>query len=280
MSDDWAPPPFETYPVQENITSSQWPWPGSDEFPETSGWLLNEDAALKYKLQGMRVTDANAPAGGRKVTVRYRSPEDEVTKYTPPLILIEMPSLTMAYDRMMQGTGRLPYAPAGYPAWWPEGARSYNPSDSPYIMEAPIAYDITYQLTVFTRISRDHLLPIMAELETEGRLGRMSVLNIPQDGTFRRITRLGGPEREYRKDEIGKRLFTATYVIRVPTELVTVPPGSPLATQLNLSISTATKMNDSPYYNESDINGSEIQRAFGVMSVRQGVGWNTNVRNA
>jgi hypothetical protein len=238
-------------------------------------WLLNEDSALKFALQGIMVTDANAPPGGRPVKVRFRSPEDEVAKYTPPLILIEMPRLSMAFDRMHDGLTRLPYAPEGYPPWWPGNATSYDPDASPYLADFPIAYDITYQLTVYTRINRDHMMPIMAALEAESMLGRYAVLNIPQDGTYRRITRLGGPDRDYSKDELGKRLFRATYVIRVPTELVTVPPPLPPATDIITSVSVGNNFDYSPYYNDSDLLGSEVLSSFGVLSARAGVQWDS-----
>jgi hypothetical protein len=243
-------------------------------------WLLNEDAALKYQLQGMLVSDQNAPAGGRKVTVRYRSPEDEVAKYTPPLILIEMPALSMAYDRMHAGMCQLPYAPEGYAPWWPDNATSYDPADSPYWGPVPVAYDITYQLTVYTRINRDHMMPILAMLEAETRLGRYSVLNIPQDGTFRRITRKGGPEREYRKDEAGKRLFTATYVIRVPTELVTVNPPGPRATDIFGTINTVKTgggFSADPYCDPADLTGTQVAAAFGIHGSRAPAEFNTYI---
>lgn len=242
-------------------------------------WLLDEDAALKLALQGIRVTDYNAPPGGRPVAVRYRSPEDEVAKYTPPVIIIEMPRLEMAYDRMHSGYTKFGvYCPEGYTPWWPDNADSYRPEQSPYWSFFPVAYNITYQISVYTRINRDHMEVILARLEAQDKLGRFSVLNIPQDRTFRRITRLSGPVREYEKDERGQRLFKSTYLIRVPTELVPELVRPPLADTVNGTIWTGryAKLDFSPYYNESDVTSSEVAASFGILGVRGATQWNTD----
>lgn len=266
-------------------------------------WLMNQDAALKYQLQGIRVTDQNAPSG-RPVAVRYRSPEDEVARYTPPLILIEMPVLSMALERAHQGSIQLPYVPEGpvfnsstgtlettpaeknIPAQWqaafnsPNGA--YDPGLSPYETWFPVPYDITYQITVYARMAREHLMPIMAALEQEQYLGRFARLVIPQTNTFERITRMAGPTRSYEKDDKGKRLFRATYMIRVATELVgpvvDMTQGGPfgLADDINLNIAYGiSNMVRSPYYNESDLSSEDVKEAIGILGTRMPVAWNT-----
>lgn len=259
-------------------------------------WLLNEDAAMKYMLQGLVVHDVtdqcpvvsgvkqHAYATGRQVGVRYRSPEDEVAKYKPPSILIEFPEISMANDRMHQGgPTQLPYAPEGYPQWWPADEDNFNPLESPYfVSDYPVPYNIDYQITVYTRIKRDHLIPILAALEGWQYLGRMATLKIPQDGTFRRITRMSGPHIGWvPSDDQNKKLFTATYLVRIPTELFgnvyTPAPVNEILVHGNYGISPT--FNTSDYYNDAGLSTAEVQESFGVLSVGSNTGtkisWNT-----
>jgi hypothetical protein len=249
-------------------------------------------AALKYMLQGLVVHDAtdgcpsvggvkqHAYATGRQVKVKYRSPEDEVSKYQPPCIIMEFPDISMANERMHQGARtQLPYAPEGYPQWWPAGQDWFDPNDSPYfVSDYPVPYNIDYQITVYTRIKRDHLMPILAALESWDKLGRMATLKIPQDGTFRRITRMSGPHISWvPSDDQEKKLFTATYLVRVPTELFgnvfTVAAVNEIIVNGNYGISPT--FNPSDYYNEEGLSSTEIQESFGLLSVGNQSNWNT-----
>jgi hypothetical protein len=235
----------------------------------TIPFLLNEDAAIKARLQGITVSDTNAPSGGREVKVRFRSPEDEVAKYFPPLILMEMPSLEMAWERMHSGwLPQLPYYPEGYDA--------SNPLVKPPAAFYPVAYNINYQFTVYTRIVH-HLMTIMAALESENYIGRFAFLPIPQDGTYRYMTRLGGPERDYSKDELGKRLFRATYQVQVSTELVSIPPQLPLATSIltDIYVSNKTNIDYSEYYNPEDLTNAQLMKSWGIIGTRAPQQYNT-----
>jgi hypothetical protein len=256
-------------------------------------------AALKYMLQGLVVHDAtddcpridgvkqHNDSTGRRVTVRYRSPEDEVAAYKPPSIFIEFPDISMAYDRMhSSGPITLPYAPEGFPAWWDESAvpEVYDPQDSPYtVPEFPVAYNIDYQITVYARIKRDHLMPILSRLEQWDKLGRSSTLKIPQDGTFRRLTRLAGPHIAWiPSDDNEKKLFTATYLVRVPTELVgpvtNLYDSGPLVNTIIVNGQYTT--NDlSTYYNESELSLGELQESISLLSVGNQTAWNTQQLN-
>jgi len=250
-------------------------------------FLMNTDAALKYQLQGLVVHDQNSGAEGRPVKVRYRSPEDEVAKFTPPLILIEMPMVSIAWDRAHMGEINLPYVPEGgdlsiLPKSWakafanPDGA--YDPSLSPYETWCPVPYNLDYQITVYTRMAREHLMPIMAALEADEYLGRFAKLVIPQTNTFERVTRMAGPERSYQKDENGKRLFRATYSIRVATELVgpIIPPPVP-CTAVELSIAYGFSNPDlTDYYNENDLKLEDVTESVGIIGSRTPLGWKTD----
>jgi hypothetical protein len=250
-------------------------------------WLINEDRAIAQQLSGIRVSDGNNSS--REVVVRYINPEDELVKYEPPMILISMPNISIAHEREHRGTIQLPYAPEGYPNWWPDSADSYDPDASPYQADFPIPYNIDYQITVLGRIARQHMYPIMAELEQPTRLGRVATLVIPEDGTFRRITRMGGPVRQfysYKDGPIQKKLFTATYMIRVPTEVIgeitDIRTGVPLASSVTLDVAYAnaiTTADLSDYYNGGDVlPGPEVHKSS-VLGIRQDISWNTQSRD-
>jgi hypothetical protein len=183
-------------------------------------WLRNEDSSLKMKLQGLTVTDANAPAGGRTVPVRYRLPEDELAGLSYPVIIIEHAGLYPAPEREHRGRIQLPYAPEGFQPWY-SGPENAVVADSPYYAYFPMPYNFDYNVTVYARFMTQHAQPLAAILATEQYLpAKFGFLTIPQDGTVRSMFLMGGPEFGYGKDEDGKRMITVSYRIRVFSELV------------------------------------------------------------
>lgn len=177
-------------------------------------FLVNEDAALKRKLAGLVVHDATSGTGGRNVTVRFRSPEYELADATYPLALIQHTRIARDPEREMRGYIKVGYAPEGYPAWddYPDRAAS------PYYSESPIPLNVDYEVNVYARKSQ-HLIELTGALMAFARLTeRFGFLEVPQDSTVRRLDVLGGPEFSESQDELGKRLFVATYVLRVSSE--------------------------------------------------------------
>ncbi len=183
-------------------------------------WLRNEDSCLKAKLQGLRVVDANAPAGGRTVPVRYRLPQDELADLSYPIIIIEHAGLYPAPEREHRGYIKLPYAPEGYQPWYTGPANAWV-DDSPYYSYFPMPYNFDYIVTLYARFMTAHVQPLVATLATEKYLpAKFGYLDVPQDGTVRSMFLQGGPEFDYGKDEDGKRMISVTYRIRVFSELV------------------------------------------------------------
>jgi hypothetical protein len=177
-------------------------------------WLLNEDAAIKAKLSGLKVTDSSNP--DRPVGVRYRLPDDTYAKMTFPMIIIEHGNIAKADDREHRGSGLLPYAPEGKRRW----ADYENPDKSPYWHATwPIPYNLDYQITTYSRHAM-HDRVLTAMLAGSNRLpARGGFLEIPQDGTVRRMDLIGGPEPDEDRDADGKRLFKTVYTVRVSSEL-------------------------------------------------------------
>jgi hypothetical protein len=206
-------------------------------------WIFNEDSALKLKLQGLTVSDANSSS--RSVPVRYRTPEIEVSDLTFPIIIIQHLGWFAAPERMHDGYTKLPYAPEGHPDWWSPPNSDFDPSLSPYYSWFPTPYNFDYQVTVYGRYMHEHMIPLIASLAQYDRLhARFGFLDIPQDGTKRTMQLLGGPELVYTHDSNDKRLFYANYRIRVFSELlgrVSIPAVVKL---INLNIDVYTDVKD------------------------------------
>lgn len=232
-------------------------------------WLLNEDAALKMKLQGLQVSDANAPSG-RPVPVRYRLPETEVADLTFPIIVISHLGWYPAPERMHDGYGKLPYAPEGYAPWWNEtgaATTTFDPCDSPYYSWFPIPYNFDYRVTVYSRIMHEHMIPLVSALAQYERLHpKYGFLDVPQDGTKRTMQLMGGPDLKTGKDDNGKRIFWADYRIRVFSELLP-PIYQPVpVTDINLDLSV--------YTDTIDLTPSNLIESKGLLSVGTPVAWN------
>ena len=233
-------------------------------------WLLNEDAALKAKLQGIVVTDTNDP-NGRNVPVRYRLPETEISDLTFPIIVISHNGWYLANEREHRGKMPLPYAPEGQQPWWDDSLgpahAEFDPTDSPYNMFIPLPYNFDYQIEVYCRFMHEHTIPIVSALAQYNRLNaKFGFLDIPQDGTKRTMQLLGGPDLETLKDENDKRLFKISYLVRVFSELVPAVVSEVLATAINLDFTV--------YQSTHDITGSALQDARGILSVGASMAWN------
>jgi hypothetical protein len=180
-------------------------------------YIINEDRALKKKLSGIVVQDANAYVPGRPIKVRYRLPENEIAEMVFPSIIIEHAGITKESDREHRGFIQIPYAPEGYPLW--DGDQA-DISLSPYWSDFPIPVGLDYQITVYAR-KFSHVEQIMSTLVTFDYLPfRFGYLAIPEDGTVRRLDVLGSTDIQSDKDQEGKRIFRIVYSVRVSSELL------------------------------------------------------------
>lgn len=228
-------------------------------------WLYSEDAALKAKLQGLTVTDATSPVGGRPVQVMYRLPETELVSLTYPCIVIEHGGLLPAPEREQRGYISVPYAPEGLSPWWDDSAPSpsYDVNESPYYSYYPVPYNFNYQITVYTRKMADHMQPLVAQLATYNYIPyHFGFLNIPQDGTKRTMVLAGGPEMGYAHDEDGKRLLTTTYLVTVFSELLwpvtDIRADVPFVTDIQIDLSC--------YTSPQDLTDAQVMEAVGIIS--------------
>ncbi|MEW1922264.1 Ig domain-containing protein [Streptomyces sp. NPDC088360] len=176
-------------------------------------FLLNEDKALKQKLMGLVAHDATSGMG-RKVVVRYRNPEYELADATYPLVLISHTRISRDEERESRGLVSLHYAPEGFEPW----ADMSDPTQSPYLTQMPVPLNIDYQVDVYAR-KELHLIELTGSMMQFDLLPpRFGYLPVSEDGTVRRLDLLGGPDYSESKDEQGKRLFCASWAIRVSSE--------------------------------------------------------------
>ena len=252
-------------------------WATDDSDGDLMAWILNEDRALKLKLQGLKVTDPNAPAGGRGVKVRYRLPENELADLDFPIIIIEHSGISRDPEREHRGYIQLPYAPEGFEGWWDADDTSMDPKDSPYFTDFPVPHNIDYKVTVLTRKAL-HLMPIISQLAQVDRLpSRFGYLEVPEDSTVRSLFNMGGPdigtvEYSYGKDEDGKTLHRASYAVRVPTEITELEVENIWETFLV----NAVNIDLSEYSDVQDLDTKNLTESFGPVGIRRSINWATS----
>lgn len=231
-------------------------------------------------MQGLTVTDMTSgdlPGGVREVPVRFRLPMDELVNLTFPSILIEFQQMVWASPRQHSGQIQLPYAPEGMTHWWPDGDTAYPVGGSPYWTREPLAVWLFYQVTLYSRLQRDHQRPLEAALSQPDYLPLLDgYLNVPQDGTYRRLDVTGGPNRGYARydpSELGqgdqKRVLFTTWQVRVSSEMLYGVEDLRAAV-----LAQAVSFDLSCYTTTQNITTAEIHESFGILGVRPQTSWN------
>jgi hypothetical protein len=179
-------------------------------------FIFNEDRAMFTKLSGLVVGDVNAPDSGRPVGVKWLDPDIELINLSFPSIIISNTGIVFDSERAANGWFQLPYTPEGFSEW--DDLTDF--SASPYYAQTPIPYNINYQIEVLSRNNK-HATFLTAILSGLDFLhARFGYLEIPEDGTIRRMDLTAGPDRQSIHDRDGKRLFHSVYSVRVSTELL------------------------------------------------------------
>jgi hypothetical protein len=167
-------------------------------------YIINEDQALKSLLAGITVSDSGNPT--RPVGVWFGQPDVEIRQQSYPYITIELIGISEGFDRAHRGYVDYPYIPEGadeeetYAGWY------------------PIPVNLDYQITTYARQPR-HDRQIINALFAPGRLPlRFGLLQIPEDGTVRRVDVLGFVKRDTTEQD--KRLFSNIYNVQVSSEFL------------------------------------------------------------
>lgn len=183
-----------------------------------TGFLLAEDEAIKAKMSGIVLSD-NTP-GGNPVTVFYGMPSaGRETRY--PFITVDLLSVDHATD--LQSSDQ-PVTPT----YWPDTTTDAKtlfatppPSNFQLTTWEYIPVWLTYQVMTHTRFAQ-HDRQLHGILLQTGRIPfRWGSLEIPADGTTRRLDLLGWNQSDTleRTDKETKRIWRKAYSVRCNAEL-------------------------------------------------------------
>ena len=173
-------------------------------------FIVAEDLALKTHLASMTVSDEKSAT--RPVKIWFGYPDVEVRDQAFPFVTIDLVDIVPANDRQHQGRfvdndSRGTIAPVT--------GRSYE-------YEVPVAYDLIYQITAYTRHPRhDRALMFQLMNKFPSKYGKLAVPN--QLGTqtgYRSMFLDGFVKRDAVEGETGnRRLLRNILTVRVVSEM-------------------------------------------------------------
>jgi len=180
-------------------------------------FIIAEDLALKTHLAGITVADEKSSS--RQVKVWFGYPDVEVRSQDFPFITVDLVDIVPANDRQHQGRitdndyrGTITQA-----------------SKRSFTYEMPVAYDLIYQVTSYTRHPR-HDRAVMFQLMNKfpSKYGKLAVPN--QLGTetgYRSMFLDGFTKRDAVQGETGnRRLLQNVYTVRVISEMTPAQAAS------------------------------------------------------
>lgn len=176
-----------------------------------SGFLLDEDEALKALLGGLTVADEQSAA--RPVPVRFGYGDPELTGATPgaqvsyPFITITLINVLEETDRAHRGNVELRYLPTV-----PEPVAE----ETATLAEWPIPISLHYEIVAHARSAR-HDRQLVGSIISSRLPFRFGALDV-DDGTVRRLDILSGPEDAPRYDANGKRVYRSVWTVAVSSE--------------------------------------------------------------
>jgi len=174
--------------------------------PPFLGLYTEEDMGLKNLLQGLYVSDLNAPNETRPVPVWFHNPEREERRVTYPNITIRFDSERVAHERENRGWVQIQY----------KYLQNVQFDTDPYpSINYPLPMDFDYTVTASARINQ-HISQISGHLAMSKLHPRFAQMECP-GGTVRRITVLGVSRTN--SMEIEKRIFRQIYQLRISTEI-------------------------------------------------------------
>lgn len=173
-------------------------------------FLLAEDAALKTLLSGIVVSDEKSAT--RAVNVWFGFPDVEIREQVYPFVTIDLLSVSASSDRQTAGV----LYDSDY-----QGTVAATTNVS-YAYEIPVAYDLIYQVTSYSRHPRhDRSIIFQLNQKFPGMRGHLPVPNALGTATANRHLFL---ESFYKNDRAegehgNKRLLKNVYTIRVVSEM-------------------------------------------------------------
>jgi hypothetical protein len=184
-------------------------------------FIIAEDLALKTYLDGLIVADQKNPT--RPVKVWFGYPDVEIRDQSFPFLTIDLIDIVPANDR--QTSGRL-------------SDDDYRGTRTPvagrvYEYDLPIAYDLSYQITSFSRHPRhDRALMFQLLNKFPSKFGNLLVPNeLVTQFSARSMFLDGFVKRDAVEDETGnRRLLRNVFSIRILSEMT--PRAAQTATRI------------------------------------------------
>jgi hypothetical protein len=213
------------------------------------GLFFAEDAALKLRFSNIAVADDKE--NPRPLNVFFRYPERETEKYYP-FITVERIAIAHATNR--QESERFYYFVGSSED---RSDLTYYPSESNFAditaeaqggrlrMEAPVPINITYLVTTYAR-NPIHDVQITATMLRRIVPFRRGYIEIPEDGTIRRLDLLQWQQSDITDQEAGgrKRIFRKVFTLMMNAEIPTSDFSAAYAVdQVNGTISGLTDLN-------------------------------------
>jgi len=188
----------------------------------TYPFVLAEDAALKTHLNGITVSDDKS--NSRPVKVWYGFPDVEVRDQSFPYITIDLIDILPANERQTYGF-----------ITDTDNLGTVTPdANYVYTNQIPVAYDLIYQITSFSRHPR-HDRSIIYQLMTKfpSKYSRLKVYTPDGTGfTIRSMFVDGFVKRDTVEGETGnRRLLRNVYTVRVVSQM-TPDVANAVATKL------------------------------------------------
>lgn len=199
-------------------------------------FLLAEDAALKAHVTGLTVSDLKT--ANRQVKVWFGYPDVEIREQSFPFITIDLIDIRPALDRQSAGY----YYDSDY-----QGTQESEVDGSYVGYEVPVAYDLIYQVSSYSRHPRhDRAIAFQLMNKFPAMRGYLAVPNALGTSTAQRhmfledFTKLDRAEGE----NGNKRLLRNIYTVRVVSEMSPatvrdfIPQVSSVAIDVNYPFTT------------------------------------------
>jgi hypothetical protein len=195
-------------------------------------FILAEDAALKSHIAGVTVSDEKN--NNRAADVWFGFPDVEIREQTFPFITIDLLNISQASDRQTSGY----LYDSDYQGTVATSANTF------YKYEIPVAYDLIYQITSYSRHPRhDRAIIFQLNQKFPGLRGHLAVPNALGTATSYRHMFLESYLKSDRAEgEHGnKRLLRNIYTIRVVSEMTPTQAATALSkpTQVALNRNAA-----------------------------------------
>jgi hypothetical protein len=179
-------------------------------------FIIAEDQALKSLCQNMVVGDNSNPS--RTVKVWFGYPDVEVRDQNFPFITIDLIDIIPANNRQTSGV----HYDSDNNGIVAPVANTY------YEYEIPVAYDLVYQVTTYSRHPR-HDRELMYQLLNKfpSKFGKLAVPNqLGTETAYRSMFLDGFVKRDTSDSETGnRRLLRNTLTVRVVSEMSPVSAG-------------------------------------------------------